>query len=68
MASRPGKQLGLWVSDETAKKLATLSERTGIAQSGLLRRALELLFESHGEIPVTPKKKAKAPRQERDCR
>lgn len=60
MVNRPGKQLGLWVSDETAGKLAALSARTEQPQSALLRRALELLFESH-EVRATPKKKAAKP-------
>lgn len=45
---RKGKQLGLWVSDETAEQLAALSERTKLPQSQLLRRALELLFTEFG--------------------
>lgn len=44
---RSGKQLGLWVSDETAQRLATLAKRVGLPQSALLRRALELLFEEY---------------------
>lgn len=41
---RKGKQLGLWVSDETAKRLSALAKRAGLPQSQLLRLALELLF------------------------
>ena len=37
---RKGKQLGLWVSDEVAKRLGALAERTGLPQSQFLRRAL----------------------------
>ena len=52
-----GKQLGLYVSEETASQLRALSERTLIPQSALLRRALELLFAEYQE--ARPKKRAK---------
>jgi len=53
---RSGKQLGLWVSTETAGRLATLAKRAGIPQSELLRRGLELLFEEYADGPREPKR------------
>ena len=44
---RTGKQLGLWVSDETAERLSALARRMKLPQSQLLREALELLFAKH---------------------
>jgi predicted DNA-binding protein len=41
------RKLGLNVPSEVADKLKELSEATLIPQSKLLRRALELLFESY---------------------
>lgn len=48
-SGRRGKQLGLYVPDETAEKLKTLSEKTDIPQSRLLRQALQLLFEKYAD-------------------
>lgn len=45
-----GKQLGLYVSDEVAEKLKSLSAQTDIPQSGLLRQALALLFEKYAKV------------------
>ncbi len=45
-----GKQLGLYVSDEIAGKLKTLSAHTNIPQSQLLRQALALLFEKYADV------------------
>jgi hypothetical protein len=53
MAERPtrtGRQLGLYVPTETAEKLKTLSERTDIPQSRLLRQGLQLLFEKYADV------------------
>lgn len=47
---RRGKQLGLYVPDETAEKLKALSEKTDIPQSRLLRQALQLLFEKYSDV------------------
>lgn len=48
MAKREGSvQLGFYVPTDQAQRLRGLSERTMIPQSRLLRRALELLFESY---------------------
>lgn len=55
---RKGKQLGLWVSDETAERLSALSKKVGEPQSALLRRALELLFEKYEPAPK-PRKSAR---------
>ena len=60
MPPRNGRQLGLWVPNETAERLRVLSERTMIPQSRLLRRALELLFAEYekpakGKKPGAPK-------------
>jgi predicted DNA-binding protein len=52
---RSGKQLGLWVSTETAERLAALSRRTKLPQSDLLREALELLFAKHAQGPREPR-------------
>lgn len=52
---RSGKQLGLWVSDETAERLAALAKRVGAPQSQLLREALELLLAKH-ERPAKSKR------------
>ena len=49
-SGRQGKQLGLYVSDEAAEKLKTLSEQTDIPQSRLLRQALALLFEKYASV------------------
>ena len=49
MASRTGRQLGLYVPAETAEKLRELSTRTDIPQSRLLRQALELLFAKYAD-------------------
>lgn len=49
-SGRAGKQLGLWVSDETAEKLKTLCDKTDIPQSRLLRQALQLLFEKYADV------------------
>jgi predicted DNA-binding protein len=49
MAQRPGRQLGLYVSAETAERLKELSTRTEIPQSRLVRQALELLFAKYSE-------------------
>jgi predicted DNA-binding protein len=35
---------------ETAEKLKTLSDRTDIPQSRLLRQALQLLFEKYADV------------------
>jgi hypothetical protein len=57
-----GKQLGLYVSDEVAEKLKSLSAQTDIPQSGLLRQALALLFEKYakvlGQKPAKVRKKS----------
>lgn len=53
---RKGKQLGLWVSDETAERLSALSGRIGRPQSELLREALELLFAKHERAATKGKK------------
>lgn len=50
-----GKQLGLYVPEETAARLRALSERTMIPQSRLLRQALALLFAEY-EKPLKGKK------------
>jgi hypothetical protein len=47
---RQGRQLGLYVPDETAEKLKALSAKTDIPQSRLLRQALQLLFEKYAEV------------------
>jgi len=49
-ARREGRQLGLYVSTETADTLKALSERTDIPQSRLLRQALRLLFEKYADV------------------
>lgn len=49
-SGRQGKQLGLYVPDETAEKLKTLSDKTDIPQSRLLRQALQLLFEKYADV------------------
>ena len=49
-ARREGRQLGLYVPLETAETLKTLSERTDIPQSRLLRQALRLLFEKYVDV------------------
>lgn len=49
-ARREGRQLGLYVPLETAETLKTLSERTDIPQSRLLRQALRLLFEKYADV------------------
>lgn len=48
--TRAGRQLGLYVPMETAEKLKTLSDRTDIPQSRLLRQALQLLFEKYADV------------------
>ena len=48
--ARTGRQLGLYVPDETAEKLKLLSDRTDIPQSRLLRQALQLLFEKYADV------------------
>jgi predicted DNA-binding protein len=48
--TRAGRQLGLYVPMETAEKLKTLSDRTDIPQSRLLRQALQLLFEKYADF------------------
>lgn len=48
-SGRRGRQLGLYVPDETAEKLKALSAKTDIPQSRLLRQALQLLFEKYAE-------------------
>jgi hypothetical protein len=48
--TRTGRQLGLYVPMETAEKLKTLSERTDIPQSRLLRQALQLLFDKYADV------------------
>lgn len=48
--ARSGRQLGLYVPLETAEKLKTLSDRTDIPQSRLLRQALQLLFEKYADV------------------
>jgi hypothetical protein len=57
-----GKQLGLYVSDEVAEKLKSLSAQTNIPQSQLLRQALALLFEKYanvlGQKPAKTRKKS----------
>jgi predicted DNA-binding protein len=57
MAETSSKKLGLAVPVEFADRLKTLSDRTMIPQSKLLRRALELLFDEYAEQlkPVTGK-------------
>jgi hypothetical protein len=56
-----GKQLGLYVSDEIAEKLKSLSAQTDIPQSRLLRQALALLFDKYasvlGQKPAKARKK-----------
>lgn len=47
---REGRQIGLYVPTETADTLKTLSERTEIPQSRLLRQALRLLFEEYADV------------------
>lgn len=47
---REGRQLGLYVPTETAETLKTLSDRTDIPQSRLLRQALRLLFEKYADV------------------
>lgn len=47
---REGRQIGLYVPTETADTLKTLSERTEIPQSRLLRQALRLLFEKYADV------------------
>lgn len=47
---RKGRQLGLYVPDETAEKLKALSVQTDIPQSRLLRQALQLLFEKYADV------------------
>jgi predicted DNA-binding protein len=47
---RRGRQLGLYVPDETAEKLKRLSALTDIPQSRLLRQALQLLFEKYADV------------------
>jgi predicted DNA-binding protein len=47
--ARTGRQLGLYVPDETAEKLKLLSDKTDIPQSRLLRQALQLLFEKYAD-------------------
>jgi predicted DNA-binding protein len=49
-SGRTGRQLGLYVPVETAEKLKTLSARTDIPQSRLLRQALQLLFEKYADV------------------
>lgn len=49
-ARREGRQLGLYVPLETAETLKTLSERTDIPQSRLLRQALRLLFDKYADV------------------
>lgn len=57
------RQLGLYVSDETAETLKALSEKTEIPQSRLLRQALRLLFEKYADVigstPEKPKRSRK---------
>jgi len=57
------RQLGLYVSVETAETLKTLSQRTDIPQSRLLRQALRLLFEKYADVlgstPEKPKRSRK---------
>jgi predicted DNA-binding protein len=48
--ARTGRQLGLYVPDETAEKLKLLSDKTDIPQSRLLRQALQLLFEKYANV------------------
>lgn len=59
-SGRRGRQLGLYVPDETAEKLKALSVKTDIPQSRLLRQALQLLFEKYanlvGQKSVRPRK------------
>jgi hypothetical protein len=57
---RKGKQLGLWVSDEVAERLSALSKRVGLAQSQLLREALDLLFAKHELVGSRVAKKGRA--------
>lgn len=49
-SGRRGRQLGLYVSVETAEKLKALSAQTDIPQSRLLRQALQLLFEKYADV------------------
>ena len=49
MADSSSRKLGLAVPIEFADRLKTLSDRTMIPQSKLLRRALELLFDEYAE-------------------
>lgn len=47
---RTGRQLGLFVPVEAAEKLKTLSAKTEIPQSRLLRQGLQLLFEKYADV------------------
>lgn len=53
-SKRSGRQLGLFVPEETAEKLKTLSGLTEIPQTRLLRQALQLLFEKYAAV-LAPK-------------
>jgi predicted DNA-binding protein len=49
------RKLGLNVPAEMAEKLKSLSDRTMIPQSRLLRQALDLLFAHYDSAPREPK-------------
>lgn len=55
---RTGRQLGLYVPDETADQLKALSEKTDIPQSRLLRQALQLLFEKYADVLIPKRGRA----------
>jgi predicted DNA-binding protein len=59
MAKRTGRQLGLYISAETAEKLKALSTRTDIPQTRLVRQALELLFSKYQEASPKPGSKVR---------
>ena len=60
MVKRAGyTQLACLIPEEYATKLKTLSDRTEIAQTRLVRQALELLFKKHG-ISVPDAKKTRS--------
>jgi Ribbon-helix-helix domain len=46
---RTGRQLGLYVLDETSEELKRPSAQTDVPQSRLLRQALQLLFEEYSD-------------------
>lgn len=57
MVKRAGyTQLACLIPEEYATKLKSLSDHTEVAQSKLVRQALELLFKKYG-IPVSDAKK-----------